>query len=283
MATATGASEAAETAAREGGARRAAPRKIEGAWALITGASSGIGAEIARDLASRGANLVLTARRREALDALASELRRTGADVRVEPADLAKSGEPERLFQILASRGIRVSILVNNAGFGAYGPFDSIDAATEEAMLDLDIKALVRLTRLFVGPMRAAGFGRILLTASTGAYQPTPLYATYSAAKAFVLSYGHAIRRELHGSGVTVTVLSPGVTRTEFHRVAGHETNPFKAATMMEVAPVARAATRALLGGKAEVVTGLLNRILVFSVRLVPRPVQAAMAARLMS
>jgi short-subunit dehydrogenase len=258
-------------------------KEIKGAWALITGASSGIGAEIARDLAARGANLVLAARRREALDALASELRRAGVDVRVEPADLAKPGEPERLFQVLESRGIRISILVNNAGFGAYGPFDSIDAATEEAMLNLDIKALVRLTRLFVGPMRAAGFGRILLTASTGAYQPTPLYAAYSAAKAFVLSYGHAIRRELRGSGVTVTVLSPGVTRTEFHRVAGHTDNPFKAATMMEAAPVARAATRALLGRKAEIVTGLVNKLLTFSVRFVPRTLQAAMAARLMS
>jgi len=196
---ATGAVNAAETTTRESGARGATPRKIEGAWALITGASSGIGAEMARDLAARGVNLVLTARRREALDGLAAQLRRTGVDARVEPADLAKPGEPERLFQVLASRGIRVSILVNNAGFGAYGPFDSIDTATEEAMLDLDIKALVRLTRLFVGPMRAAGFGRILLTASTGAYQPTPLYAAYSAAKAFVLSYGHAIRRELRG------------------------------------------------------------------------------------
>jgi short-subunit dehydrogenase len=272
-----------ETAARASGAHGATTREVRGKWALVTGASSGIGAEIARDLAARGANLVLAARRREALDALASELRRGGVEVMVEPADLAKPGEPERLFEVVGSRGITVSILVNNAGFGAYGPFDSIETATEEAMLDLDIKALVRLTRLFVGPMRTAGFGRILLTASTGAYQPTPLYAAYSASKAFVLSYGHAIRRELRGSGVTVTVLSPGVTRTEFHRVAGHEKNPYKAATMMEAAPVARAAARALLDGKAEIVTGLVNKVLVFSVRLVPRTMQAAMAAGLMS
>jgi len=257
---------------------------IRGKWGLVTGASSGIGAEMARDLAARGMNLVLVARRREALESLASELKEGhGVRVEVETADLARTGEPERLFQALRAREIVVSVLVNNAGFGAYGTFDSIDAATEQMMLDLDVKALVSLTRLFVGPMRAAGFGRILLTASTGAYQPTPLYATYGAAKAFVLSYGHAIRRELAGTGVSVTVLSPGVTKTEFHRVAGHESNPFKRATMMEAAPVAKAAIDALLRGKAEIVTGFVNKALVFSVRLVPRTAQAAMAARLMS
>jgi len=257
---------------------------VKGKWALVTGASSGIGAEMARELAARGMNLVLVARRRETLASLGSELKKQhGVEIQVESSDLARIGEPERLSQDLHARGIMVSVLVNNAGFGAYGTFDSIDPATEQMMLDLDVKALVSLTRLFVGPMRSAGFGRILLTASTGAYQPTPLYACYSAAKAFVLSYGHAIRRELAGTGVSVTVLSPGVTRTEFHRVAGHESNAFKRATMMEAVPVARAAIRALLRGKAEIVTGFVNKALVFSVRLVPRTAQAAMAARLMS
>ena len=257
---------------------------IKGKWALVTGASSGIGAEVARQLAARGANLVLVARRREALDTLAGEVKkREGVEVQVEPSDVAKPGEPERLFELLRSRGITISILINNAGFGAYGPFDSIDASTEEAMLDLDVKALVRLTRLFVAPMRAAGFGRILLTASTGAYQPTPLYATYSAAKAFVLSYGHAIRRELAGSGVSVTVLSPGVTRTEFHRVAGHEDNAFKRATMMEVGPVVREAVHALLRGRGEIVPGFLNKAMVMFMRFVPRGAQAALAAAVMA
>jgi short-subunit dehydrogenase len=265
------------------GSGRKGRAEIKGMWALVTGASSGIGTEIARELAQRGVNLVLVARRQEALEALAADIRNTGVEVIVEPRDLIRPGEPERLFEALASRNVPIAILINNAGFGAYGRFDEIDARTEESMLDLDIKVVVRLTRLFAVPMRAAGFGRILLTASTGAYQPTPRYASYSAAKAFVLSYGHAVRRELRGTGVTLTVLSPGVTRTEFHRVAGHESNPFKAATMMEVAPVARAATAALLRGKAEIVTGLLNKILVFSVRLFPRPLQAATADRLMA
>jgi short-subunit dehydrogenase len=255
---------------------------IRGRWALITGASSGIGVEIARELASRGVNLVLAARRRAPMEELAAELARGGTQVIVEPCDLSRAGEPERLVGVLGKRGISVSILVNNAGFGAYGTFDSIDAATEESMVDLNVKAVARLTRLLVGPMRADGFGRILLTASTGAYQPSPLYATYSATKAFVLSYGHAIRRELRGTGVTVTVLSPGVTQTEFHRISGLETNAFKRATMMEAAPVARHAVRALLRGRAEVVTGALNKIMAFSARLMPRTLAAGIAARAM-
>jgi hypothetical protein len=258
-------------------------QQVKGKWALVTGASSGIGAEIARELASRGANLVLVARRREALVSLAAELvKRNGIEAEVEASDLAKIGEPERLFEALNARRIAVSILVNNAGFGLHGLFDSINAATEEEMLDLDVKAVVRLTRIFVGPMRAAGYGHILLTASTGAYQPTPLYAVYSAAKAFVLNYGLAIRRELRGTGITVTVLSPGVTRTDFHRISGHETNAFKAATMMEVTPVAQVAVRSLLRGKAEVVPGLLNKSLIFAIRFTPRTLAAAIAARLM-
>ena len=257
---------------------------IRGAWALVTGASSGIGTELARELAARGANLVLAARRKDALEALAAELRTAGG-VRVEvvAVDLGSPGGAEKLFQEVRARGITVSVLANNAGFGAHGVFDEIDGKTEEAMLELDVAAVVRLTRLFAGPMRAAGFGRILLTASNGAYQPTPLYAVYGAAKAFVLSYGYAIRWELRGTGVTVTVLCPGATRTDFHRVAGHESNTFKRLSMMEVAPVARAGVRALLRGKPEIVTGVLNKVLAFSTRLLPRAMMAALAGRLMS
>ncbi|HTP58823.1 MAG TPA: SDR family oxidoreductase [Spirochaetia bacterium] len=259
-------------------------KKLDGKWALVTGASSGIGVEIARELAAHGAGLVLVARRREALDALASDVtKHHGVPVIVETADLGRPGEPERLLGSLRARKIAISILANNAGFGVYGAFDSIDAATEENMLDVDVKALVRMTRLFVGPMREARFGRILLTASTGAYQPTPLYATYSAAKSFVLNYGHAIRRELKGTGVTVTVLSPGVTRTDFHRISGLESNPFKRATMMEVAPVAKAGVRALLRGKAEIVTGFVNKLMVFLTRFTPRTLSASIAARMMA
>ena len=189
----------------------------------------------------------------------------------------------KRLFELLRSRGITISILINNAGFGAYGPFDSIDASTEEAMLDLDVKALVRLTRLFVAPMRAACFGRILLTASTArTSRPLSMQLTRrprpSCSATVTRSAG-----SLHGSGVSVTVLSPGVTRTEFHRVAGHEDNAFKRATMMEVGPVVREAVDALLRGRGEIVPGFLNKAMVIFMRFVPRGAQAALAAAFMA
>jgi short-subunit dehydrogenase len=201
----------------------------------------------------------------------------------VEPADLGRAGEPARVFEALGKSGINVTILANNAGFGTYGIFDSIDAAMDEGMVNLDVKAVVRMTRLFVQPMRRAGFGRILLTASVGAYLPSPLYAVYCACKAFVLSYGVAIRHELRGSGISVSVLSPGVVRTDFHRVAGHEKNRFKERTGMDAAPVARAAVRGLLRGRAEIVPGFVNKAFTFSTRLAPRPLLAAMAGRTMS
>ncbi len=257
---------------------------LSGRWALVTGASSGIGAALARELAAQGADIVVVARRRDALQEVAARIREEwGVRTHVETADLGLAGEPERVFEALRANSINVSVLANNAGFGTYGVFDSIDAALEEAMIGLDVKALVRMTRLFAQPMRAAGFGRILLTASVGAYSPSPLYAVYCACKAFVLSYGVAIRHELRGSGISVSVLSPGVVKTEFHRVAGHEKNRFKERTGMDAEPVARAAVRGLLRGKAEIVPGIVNKTLAFTTRLFSRPVQAAMAGGLMS
>jgi hypothetical protein len=251
---------------------------------MVTGGSSGIGIVLAEELAARGADLVLVARRREALEEVAARIRAAhGIQVRVERADLGQTGEPERLAESLRNSGIAVSVLANNAGFGAHGAFDTIPVSTDAAMIDLDITALVRLTRLFVPQMRAAGFGRILLTASVGAYSPGPWYAVYSAAKAFVVSYGLAVRHELRGTGVTVTVLSPGVVKTGFHEVAGHTKNRFKERTGMESGPVGRAAVRGLLRGKAEVVPGVVTKILVFSTRLFPRQFLASMSGGLMS
>ena len=150
-------------------------KELGGRWAVVTGASSGIGIVLADELAARGADLVLVARRRDALEEVAGRIRAArGTQVRVETADLARAGEPERLAESLRKGEIAVSILANNAGFGAYGAFDAIDASIEASMIDLDITALVRLTRLFAPQMRAAGFGRILLTASVGAYSPGP-------------------------------------------------------------------------------------------------------------
>ena len=259
-------------------------KELSGKWALVTGASSGIGAALAKELAAQGADIVLVARRLDALQNLARQISaEQGVRTRVETADLGRPGEPERLFDALRKANINVSVLANNAGYGTYGVFDAIDAATEEGMIELDVKAVARITRLFAQPMRAAKFGRILLTASVGAYSPSPFYAVYCACKAFVLSYGVAIRHELRGTGVMVSVLSPGVVRTEFHKVAGHEKNRFKERTGMDAAPVARAAVRGLLRGRAQIVPGFVNKTLAFTTRLAPRPMQAAMAGGLMS
>ena len=228
--------------------------------------------------------MVLVARKLDALQSLAKQISAEyGVETRVETADLGRAGEPERLFEVLRESNINVSVLANNAGYGTYGIFDTIEMTTEEGMIELDVKAVARMTRLFAQPMRAAGFGRILLTGSVGGYLPSPLYAVYCACKAFVLSYGVAIRHELRGSGVTVSVLSPGVVKTAFHRVAGHETNRFKERTGMEAAPVARAAVAGLLRGKAEIVPGFVNKAFVFATRLAPRPLLAAAASRTMS
>jgi short-subunit dehydrogenase len=253
-------------------------------WALVTGASSGIGADLARELAARGAHLVLVARREERLRALADELERAhGVRTRVVAMDLAAPDAPPALHARLAGEGIAVDVLVNNAGFGVYGPFLDVDWEREREMIALDVVALVHLTKLFARDMRARGFGRVLQVASIGAFQPSPTYATYSAAKAFVQSFGEALACELRGTGVTVTVVSPGVTETEFFAVAGQQRSLFQRLTVMPSAKVARIALRAMERGRPLVVPGLANAFTAWSMRLLPRRLQASMAKTAMT
>ncbi len=256
---------------------------ISGRWALVTGASSGIGADLARELARRGANAVLVARREERLAALADELRREhGAECEVVATDLARSGAAAHLHAELAARGRRVDILVNNAGCGAYGPFLDLPWERERAMLELDLLVLVELTKLFARDMVGRGWGRILQVASVAAFQGTPGYASYAAAKAFVLHFGEAVGRELAGTGVTCTVLSPGVTATEFLRVAGQEPSLYQRLVMMRSPRVAAIGVRALLAGRSSVVAGAANTLLAWAVRLTPRRLATALAGMLM-
>ena len=257
--------------------------EIAGKWALVTGASSGLGVDFARELAERGCSVILTARRKDRLEDLAGELREThGVEVEVISVDLGLRSGPESLFQAIAERNLEVSILVNNAGFGVFGDYLEIPLERETAMLDLDIVALVRLTRLFAGPMVERGWGRILQVASVAAFQATPGYAAYAAAKAFVLLFGEAVHHELKGTGVTCTVVSPGVTATEFLDVAGQKPTWYQRRVMMESAEVARIGIRAMLKGRSSVVAGRLNAIAAWSIRLTPRRVATAVAARLM-
>ena len=256
---------------------------LRGKTALITGASSGLGADFARELAGRGADLILVARRREALEKLAMELRAaTGVKVQVMPTDLSDGAERERLAAAVQAAGIAVDMLVNNAGFGVYGPFADADWARVDQMLQLDVVALTHLTRLFVHGMKARGYGRILQVASTGAFQPTPTYAAYAAAKSYVLSFGLALDHELRGSGVCCTTISPGVTATEFFQVSGQRQTWYHRSTAMSPAAVARIGVRALLAGRSSVVAGWMNAFMAWTTRFMPRPLAAAVTYQIM-
>lgn len=197
---------------------------LRGGTALITGASSGLGVEFAKRFASRGSNLVLVARRAERLEKLADELRAsTGVDVAVVPIDLTTAGAVVSLRDELARRDIHISSLVNNAGFGSHGPFDS---SSPERMVDemqLNVVALVELSRTFMSQLLEAGTGALVTVASTAGYQPTPGMAVYGATKAFVLSFTEALWAEARGTGLRVLAVSPGATKTEFFDVVGSE------------------------------------------------------------
>lgn len=256
---------------------------LNGKTALITGASSGMGADFARQLAERGCNLVLAARREDRLRELQAEITKT-YPVNVETAvfDLLDPEAPRQLFDRLTSAGQTVDVLVNNAGLGLYGELKNVDWEAMRRMLMVDVMGLTHLTRLFVPGMVARGCGYILLVGSTGSFQPTPTYAAYSAGKSYVLSLGEALHYELRETGVRVTVLCPGVTRTEFFEVSGQEMTAFQRRTAMGSAEVVRIGLRAMLKGRSCVVAGGTNAFLAWGTRLLPRQVLAAVTGRLM-
>lgn len=254
-------------------------QELKGRWALVTGASSGIGEAFARLLAREGMHVALSARREDRLRKLAGELEAAhGVRTHVVALDLARPGAAAVLHAETERAGLAVELLVNNAGFGLFGPHVEIPWSREREMLELDVVALAHATKLYLEGMRTRGKGWVIQVASIGAYQPTPSYAAYSAAKAFVLSFGEALSFELRGSGVKLTVLSPGVTRSEFLAVAGQRTTLFQRATMMSAERVAEVGLRAVLRGRPSVVPGLVNKVTAFSMRLLPRRAQAALA-----
>lgn len=257
---------------------------LRGKTALVTGASSGLGAAFARDLARRGCNLILVARREDLLRRLQGEIAgSSGPDVRVLALDLGEPDAPQQLFERVQSTGKGVDVLVNNAGYGVFGDFVEIPWERQSAMLELDIVALTHLTKLFVNPMVERGFGYILQVASIGAYQPSPTYAMYSAAKSYVLSFGEALRYELRGTGVHCTVTSPGVVATEFRDVAGQRTTLYQRLVMMQSADVVRVSVDAMLKGRATVIPGWLNALTVWSNRFVPHRISIPLTHRLMT
>jgi short-subunit dehydrogenase len=249
--------------------------------ALVTGASSGIGADLARELAKDGHDLVLTARTLAPMQALAAELEGQGASAVVIPADFSQPGAAAALAGEIETRSLSVEVLVNNAGLGAIGRFDQMDPDRIGEMLQVNVVALTELTRLLLPGMINRRRGKVLLVASTASFQPGPRMAVYFATKAYVLSFGEALAYELRGTGVTVTTLCPGATATNFFRVAGANELAFKPS--MSAAAVARIGYRACKAGRRVVITGMLNRLLAVAGRLAPHSITLPATSALMS
>ncbi len=248
--------------------------------ALITGASTGIGLDLAR-LMAPDFDLIITARNHARLEEIASEFQGNhGSRVHVIPADLARPDSPQKIFDEVSRRGLRVDALINNAGFGAYGEFKDITLEAQLEMIQVNITALTHLTRLFISGMLERKHGRIMNVASTAGFQPGPLMAVYYATKAYVISFSEAIANELKGTGVTVTCLAPGATATEFAARADMENSRlFKLGRMKSIA-VAKAGYKGMMKGKTLVIPGLKNWVMAESVRFGPRKLVTAVARR---
>jgi len=255
------------------------------ALALVTGASSGIGADLARELAKDGHDLILSARRVEPMQGLADELKAAGASSTVIAADLSRNGAAAALVRDIEARGLAVDVLINAAGLGANGRFDTSDPLRVTEMLQVNVVALTELTRMLLPPMLGRRRGKVMLVASTAGFQPGPQMAVYCASKAYVLSFGEAIAYELHNSGVTVTTLCPGATETEFAHVADAGGSAlFKGLLpVMSAGEVARIGYQGLKAGRGVVITGLVNKLMVTSSRLSPAPVSLRIANWMMS
>ncbi|HYL22529.1 MAG TPA: SDR family oxidoreductase [Gemmatimonadales bacterium] len=253
--------------------------------ALITGASSGIGLELAKLFARDGHDVVLVARREAQLERLAAELAdRYDVRATVIAADLADPAAPPEVARRVAAAGLDVRFLVNNAGYGLTGEFTRTDVATELRMIQVNITALTHLTKLFLPAMVAEHRGAILNVASIAGFVPGPLMAVYYATKAYVISFSEALAEETRHSGVTVTVLCPGTTRTEFQERAGFdlEAGRVRGPWVADAASVARVGYVGMLQGKRLVVPGLVNKVMVLATRLVPRRLLARAIRRVL-
>ncbi len=240
--------------------------------ALVTGASGGIGEELARLFAADGHDLVLVARSRDKLARLAEELSgRHNVAARVLAADLARAESPREIFEELSGAGLTVDALVNNAGFGSYGLFAETDLKSELDLLQVNVVALTHLTKLFLPGMLARRRGFVMNVASTAAFQPGPLMAVYYASKAYVLSLSEALANECEGAGVVVSALCPGPTETGFVAAAGMQQSKLFDRGAMTAREVAEAGYRGLLAGRTLVIPGFRNALLAHTVGMMPR------------
>jgi len=249
---------------------------------LVTGASSGIGLELARCFAAEGCRLILVARKRHPMQALADELRaahKTHSEII--PFDLAEPEAAVRLFRHLESNGTRVDVLVNNAGFGAHGLFAELPADRQRDMVQLNVMAPTQLARLFLPRMIERKRGGILNVASTAAFQPGPRMGVYFATKAYLLSFSEALSEEVSGTGVVVSALCPGPTATNFGEAAGSRHSPSFRKLSMSAKDVAVIGHRGFRAGKALVIAGPRNRLMAFAIRFAPRSLVRKIAGRL--
>lgn len=249
---------------------------LQGQWALVTGASSGIGVDIARDLAGRGMNLILVARRQQRLDELATELRRDfSVQAETDACDLQEEGVVAALFERTVARGRDVAVLVNNAGFGLHGNFIDQELDDLRGMVQLNVVALLELTHIFARAMAERGGGHILQVGSIAGVNPLPSYATYAATKAFVLHLSEAIAHELGEKNVSVTTLMPGVTWTEFFDNSGQKPTTYSRLVGMSSSDVARIGVKAMLAERHSVIAGWRNWFSIALASIFPRHVRA--------
>ena len=248
--------------------------------ALVTGASSGIGYELSRLLARDGFSLVLVARDNGRLEKAGRELREQfNVSVKVIPKDLSEPRAADEVFQALRKEAIEIDVLINNAGYGGYGPFAETVLDDEFRMMQVNMVSLTQLTKRLLPCMIQKQAGRIMNLASTAGFVPGPFMAVYYASKAFVLSFSEALNEELRGTGVTVTALCPGATETGFqNRARAENTILFSKWNVMDAETVARIGYRGMLGGKAVVIPGWRNKLMIFSIRFSPRRYVARIA-----
>jgi hypothetical protein len=252
----------------------------QGRWALVTGASAGIGEALAVELAAAGVHLVLTARRRERLEALASRLKTEyKVETRVLVADLEQASAPQGLFEATEGQGTEIDVLINNAGFGLYGEFHKSDLDRLLAMVEVNCLVVVHLTRLFLPKMNLRRRGDVMIVASTAAYQPVPYISTYAATKAFDRFLAEALAEEEKPYGVRVSALCPGPTESEFSEVAGGQKPAGR--HYQSAAEVARRGLEGLAQGKAWVIPYAGGRMQTFAQRLAPRRFVTAMAGKM--
>lgn len=255
-------------------------RDWKGKWALVTGASAGIGVALAEELAAGGTHLVLTARRLDRLREVADGLRnKHGIQTQVVAADLSKREAPQEVFDFTKEKGLQIDLLINNAGFGQYGEVPQVETERLLDMVEVNCTAVVHLTRLFLPGMVARRSGDVLILASTAAFQAVPYISTYAATKAFDLFFAEGLAEEMKPHGIRVCALCPGSTESEFHAVAGQEA--FTAKNQEPAGKVARTGLRALAAGKSYVISGLGNYLGAHSQRLVPRRLVTRVAANM--